>query len=105
MTRPLMPPILTGWPPCCATTALDPAFRALVLRLPSEDDMAQALYDAGHTPDPAAIHDAHETLKLHIAQHLQDTLPRIYAEMTVDGPYAPDANRQANALWAMRYWR
>ncbi|MGJ8588371.1 MAG: aminopeptidase N [Yoonia sp.] len=69
----------------------DPAFRALVLRLPSEEDTAQALYDAGHTPDPAAINDAHETLKLHIAQHLQDTLPRMYADMTVDGPYAPDA--------------
>ncbi len=71
--------------------ALDPAFRALALRLPSEDDTAQALFDAGHTPDPTAINQAHETLKLHIAQHLQDTLPRIYAAMTVTGPYTPDA--------------
>lgn len=70
---------------------LDPAFRALVLRLPSEEDTAQALFDAGHTPDPAVINDVHETLKLHIAQHLQDTLPRIYADMTVEGPYTPDA--------------
>ncbi|MFA8442393.1 aminopeptidase N [Yoonia sp.] len=71
--------------------ALDPAFRALALRLPSEDDTAQALFDAGHTPDPTAINQAHETLKLHIAQHLQDTLPRIYAAMSVTGPYTPDA--------------
>ncbi len=71
--------------------ALDPAFRALALRLPSEDDTAQALFDAGHTPDPTAINQAHETLKLHIAQHLQDTLPRIYAAMIVTGPYTPDA--------------
>ena len=34
--------------------ALDPAFRALALRLPSEDDMAQTLHDAGVTPDPDA---------------------------------------------------
>ncbi len=30
-------------------------------------------------------------MKLHIAQHLQDTLPRIYADMTVTGLYTPDA--------------
>ncbi|MBL9058469.1 MAG: aminopeptidase N, partial [Mangrovicoccus sp.] len=35
-----------------ADDALDPAFRALVLRLPGEDDLAQALHDAGATPDP-----------------------------------------------------
>jgi aminopeptidase N len=71
--------------------SLDPAFRALVLRLPSEDDTAQALFDTGHAPDPTAIYHAHEALKLHIAQHLQDMLPRVYADMTVTGPYTPDA--------------
>ena len=35
--------------------SLDPAFRALALRLPGEDDMAQTLHAAGHVPDPAAI--------------------------------------------------
>ncbi|MEO0694201.1 MAG: DUF3458 domain-containing protein, partial [Pseudomonadota bacterium] len=39
---------------------LDPAFRALALHLPSEDDMAQTLFDAGTTPDPSAIHVARE---------------------------------------------
>ena len=38
--------------------ALDPAFRALVLRLPGEDELAQSLHAAGHTPDPDAIHTA-----------------------------------------------
>ncbi|WP_296425177.1 aminopeptidase N [Yoonia sp.] len=71
--------------------SLDPAFRALVLGLPTEDDTAQTLVDAGETPDPSAIYDAHETLKLHIAQHLQDMLPRVYADMTVTGAYTPDA--------------
>ncbi|SFR43188.1 aminopeptidase N [Yoonia tamlensis] len=70
---------------------LDPAFRALVLGLPSQDDTAQALVDAGQTPDPTAIFQAHEALGLQIAQHLQDTLPRIYAQMAVTGPYTPDA--------------
>ena len=70
---------------------LDPAFRALVLGLPSEEDTAQSIFEGGSTPDPTTINQAHETLKLHLAQHLQDTLPRIYADMIVTGPYTPDA--------------
>ncbi len=69
---------------------LDPAFRARVVDLPTEDDTAQALVDTGEIPDPIAIYTAHEALKLHIAQHLQDMLPRVYADMTVTGPYRPD---------------
>jgi aminopeptidase N len=71
--------------------SLDPAFRALLLRLPSEEDTALAIYDAGGAPDPTTVNQAHETLKLHIAQHLQDKLPRVYALMAVTGSYAPDA--------------
>ncbi|WP_108814709.1 aminopeptidase N [Loktanella sp. Alg231-35] len=71
--------------------SLDPAFRALVLSLPSEEDTAQVLFDVGHTPNPTAINRGHEALKLHIAQHLQDMLPRACADMTVTGPYTPDA--------------
>ncbi|WP_377513026.1 aminopeptidase N [Octadecabacter sp. R77987] len=76
--------------------SLDPAFRALVLSLPSEDDTAQTLADAGHTPDPTAIYHAHEALRVQIAQHLQDILPRIYAQNQVDGPYSPDAAAAGN---------
>ena len=70
---------------------LDPAFRALALSLPSQTDIAQAIAQAGGQPDPLAIYHAHEALKLQIAQHLQDIVPRIYAQMTVDGPYDPNA--------------
>ncbi|NBB98953.1 MAG: aminopeptidase N, partial [Alphaproteobacteria bacterium] len=38
--------------------SLDPAFRALVLRLPGEDELAQSLHAIGETPDPDAIHAA-----------------------------------------------
>ena len=71
--------------------SLDPAFRALALGLPSQDDLAQALYDSGTSPDPMAIWTAHETMKQAMAERLHDTLPRIYAEMQTDGPYSPDA--------------
>ena len=39
------------------------AYRALALRLPSEDDMAATLFAAGHVPDPAAIHAARDALQ------------------------------------------
>ncbi len=71
--------------------SLDPAFRALALRLPSEDDMAQTLFDAGVTPDPLAIHAAREKLALAVAGHLADELKALYAEMDTPGPYTPDA--------------
>ncbi|MBU2992964.1 aminopeptidase N [Octadecabacter sp. 1_MG-2023] len=70
---------------------LDPAFRALVLTLPSEGDMAQVLFDAGVTPDPIAIHHAGEALRVAMAQHVQDILPRIYADCMNTGPFSPDA--------------
>ncbi|MDJ0630955.1 MAG: aminopeptidase N [Rhodobacter sp.] len=69
---------------------LDPAFRALALRLPSEDDMAQTLHDAGVTPDPSAIHAAREKLALALAGHLSHVLPDIYEAMNIPGPYSPD---------------
>ena len=31
---------------------LDPAFRALAMSLPGQDDLAQTLFEAGATPDP-----------------------------------------------------
>ncbi|WP_458790097.1 aminopeptidase N [Yoonia sp. MH D7] len=74
---------------------LDPAFRALALSLPSEADTAQAIVDGGGVPEPLDIHHAHEALRLHIAQHLQDLMPRIYAGMVVDGSYDPNPHDAA----------
>ncbi|WP_306115307.1 MULTISPECIES: aminopeptidase N [unclassified Roseovarius] len=71
--------------------SLDPAFRALALGLPSQDDLAQTLFDAGHTPDPQAIWEALETLRQAKAQALQDLAPRLYAQYQVTEPYRPDA--------------
>jgi len=71
--------------------SLDPAFRALALHLPSEDDLARALFDAGHTPDPQAIHDARKSLNKEIAATATETLDRLYNQMKVKGPFTPDA--------------
>ncbi len=71
--------------------SLDPAFRALALALPSEDDMAQTLFDAGATPDPVIIHDKREALLGAMAGRLENDLPGLYRTMAVPGPYSPDA--------------
>ncbi|WP_319824253.1 aminopeptidase N [Thalassovita sp.] len=73
--------------------ALDPAFRALVMGLPSQDDLAQTLHELGTTPDPQAIWQALETLRQALAQHLQDLLPRLYAQYQVKDAYRADATQ------------
>jgi aminopeptidase N len=70
---------------------LDPAFRALALRLPGQDDMAQTLHDSGVTPDPTAIYAAIRTLTEAIGKALGHVLPELYDAMAEPGPYSPDA--------------
>jgi aminopeptidase N len=71
--------------------ALDPAFRALTLRLAGEDDLAQTLHAAGHVPDPAAIHTARQAMLADLAQHLAPRLPALIASMATPGPFDPGA--------------
>ncbi|HSG55095.1 MAG TPA: aminopeptidase N, partial [Paracoccaceae bacterium] len=71
--------------------SLDPAFRALALRPPAQDDIAQALHDAGHTPDPQAIYQAADRLGQQMAGHMADLLQDLYQATAVPGPYSPDA--------------
>ncbi|MBK0328675.1 aminopeptidase N [Rhodobacteraceae bacterium F11138] len=73
--------------------ALDPAYRALMLAQPGQSELAAALARTGTTPDPAAIWQASETLKLALAQHAQDVLPRILAECRIETEYRPDAEQ------------
>ncbi|SEJ76305.1 Aminopeptidase N [Marinovum algicola] len=72
---------------------LDPALRAQMLALPTQSEIAQMQHDRGQTPDPEAIYTAHETLKLRMAEHLQDLLPVLYAENQIEAPYRPDADQ------------
>ncbi len=71
--------------------ALDPAFRALCLRLPSDDDMAQTLHAGGVVPDPARIHAVRRAARQAIAQHLSGLLPGLIADMSEPGPFSPSA--------------
>lgn len=71
--------------------ASDPAFRALALGLPSEDDLAQTLYDSGHVPDPTTIHDVREELAQTIAEALEPELAELYDANATPSTYSPDA--------------
>jgi aminopeptidase N len=72
-------------------TSLDPAFRALALRLPGDDDMAATLAAQGHTPDPDAIFTARRALHLALAQHLAPHLAALESANRSKGAFSPDA--------------
>jgi aminopeptidase N len=71
--------------------SLDPAFRALALRLPGEDDLAATLHAAGIVPDPARIYSERRRMAAALARHLAPRLPALVAEMAEPGPFSPDA--------------
>ena len=80
--------------------ALDPAYRALMLGLPGQSELAAAQAEAGHTPDPDAIWTASETLRQTLATRARDLLPKIYAAAQVDDPYQPDAEQSGKRALA-----
>ena len=72
---------------------LDPAFRALMLSLPTQSEMAQVLFELGTTPDPDTIWQATEDLRNHMADAWKAFLPDLRASVAVSAPYAPDADQ------------
>jgi aminopeptidase N len=70
---------------------LDPAFKALALGLPSEDETITHMASAGMVPDPPAVHRARRALEAAVAGALGDRPARLYAAHAVPGPYSPDA--------------
>src|SRR5690606_11114588 len=74
-----------------ADESLYSAFRALCLALPSEDDLAQTLHDAGEVPDPDRIHTERLRLEASIARRIEPVLDRAFAAMATPGAFSPDA--------------
>jgi aminopeptidase N len=64
-----------------------PAFKALLLVLPSEPDLAQACEAA----DPAALHEAREALRRRVATHLGVSLRRLHEGLKEPEAFSPDA--------------
>ncbi|WP_334163785.1 aminopeptidase N [Phenylobacterium sp.] len=70
-----------------ADQAADPAFKALLLTLPSESDLALAMKPA----DPAALHEAREALRVRLALHLNGELRHLHTGLQDLGEFSPDA--------------
>ncbi|THF93695.1 MAG: DUF3458 domain-containing protein, partial [Sulfitobacter sp. SK025] len=87
------PDWLAGVRSVISDESLDPAFRALVLGLPSQSDLARELADAGDTPDPDIIYAAVEATRSAMAKSYEDLVPTLYRRHTVNAGYEPDAEQ------------
>ena len=67
--------------------AAEPAFKALLLALPSEQDLALMSEPA----DPPALHEARNALRTRVAIHLGDLLRRLHGEMQGDAEFSVSA--------------
>ena len=70
-----------------ADQGAEPAFKALLLALPSEPDLALAMTPA----DPAAIHTARDALLTRLSVHLEGELRRLHTGLQDLGEFSPDA--------------
>jgi aminopeptidase N len=71
-----------------ADDALEPAFVAQALSLPSEADVAR---DIGRDVDPDAVFRARTALRVKIGEALHDALSGVHRRMSDNAPYSPDA--------------
>ncbi len=71
-----------------ADERMDPAFRALMLAIPGDNDIAREI---GKNVDPSAIAEAHRAVRIALAEGLKPILERIVGQSADTGPYRPDA--------------
>jgi aminopeptidase N len=84
---------LSGLEQVLRDRSLDPAYRALMLGLPGQSEMAQVLAEQGPTPDPDAIHNAFETLSQARAEAWVDLLPLLAEQSRVTEAFQPNADQ------------
>ncbi|MFT6674598.1 MAG: aminopeptidase N [Sulfitobacter sp.] len=85
------PAYLDGIHAVVSDETLDPAYRALMLGLPSQSDLATAQHDAGDVPDPARIYAASEAMRAALADRFAAAAPALYAAHQIRAAYQPDA--------------
>ena len=87
-------PLVDAYAAVLADKNLEPAFVALALTPPGENDIARQLSDIDTDRlgiDPDAIHGTRDQLRAEIGNRLGTALAQTYERMTVSGPYSPDA--------------
>jgi aminopeptidase N len=77
---------------------VDQAFKALMLGLPGEQEIATLI---GRDVDPGAIHDARERLRAEIGAGLKDVLLDLWKKTETKGAYRPDPEETGRR--ALRY--
>lgn len=98
---------LSGLKKVLADRNLDASYRALMLNLPSQNDLATALHDAGEAPDPDTIWAATEAMARAQADQFGDLLPALFDENQVLEAYEPNADQSGRrslanaALWLL----
>jgi len=88
---PADPAWLNALDPIVRDDHLDPAFRALMLRLPEDETLAAHLADRGETPDPDAIHAARKAMRRAVAERFAADLRGLVNALAPVIPYSPDA--------------
>ncbi len=101
---PADPAWLNALAPIVHDESLDPAFRALMLRLPEDETLAAHLADREYTPDPDAIHAARRAMRRALAERFAADLRGLVNGLERVVPYSPDAasaGRRALRLTAL----
>lgn len=95
------PAFIEAWGAIASDPSIDPAFRALLMTLPSEDNLA----DTMSVVDVEAIHQARQALRLTLAQSHSARLETLFTS-TQDSVFSPDAasaGRRAERAAALAY--
>jgi aminopeptidase N len=74
-----------------AEPGLDPAFKALALDAPGEEELAAEIAGRGEPVDPQAVHGAVAAMRRALGSALHGRLRETYDAMATPGPYSPDA--------------
>jgi aminopeptidase N len=82
------PALLTALLEAAGDESLEPAFRAQVLALPSETDIAREL---GGNTDPDAIHAGRQAIIAMVAAAGAKTFEQLFEDMRISGAFTPDA--------------
>ena len=85
---------------------LTPAFKARVLVLPTENEIAEALARDGEVPEPLEIHDIRDQVRGLIVAHMEDAMAATLDGLAIDAPFDPgaeQAGRRALSVVLLRY--
>ena len=85
-----------------ADKTLDPAYKALALDVPGEDELAAEIASRGGLVDPDAVHGAISTMRALLGAALSGALEATYQAMQTPGPYTPDADNAGKRALANR---